>query len=133
MISIVDNRLLELPGEIIPLSAISSVAVTAERPRLFAGLALGSLLVLIGCGFADANRGVMVALITLGVLTLIGGLKTIVAPKRFLTINLHSGRTLDLDIGGRRRDLRTAQDELARALLDLPPGPALAPHSVIAG
>jgi hypothetical protein len=130
--SIVDNKLLRLTTETIPLTAISSISVDREPVRLFRAIAGGFWAFIFGSvllsGSSSLDGGAFnigLFLFIISALAAFSGLKTIFNPQYFLLINLHSGRTVRLDVESRQQSFQ-ADAELQNAILGAASAPVLA-------
>jgi hypothetical protein len=108
IVSLIDNKLLKLSNETIPLVAISSISANYEIPNKVFSI----LLVLIG-GIIIANGGVW------GLFIIAIGIAKLCIRRHFLLVNLHSARTVRLDMP-KQRPMFEAQREIENALLGLP-------------
>ena len=111
---IIDNKLLQLSNETIPLNAISSISVSHNPPVLsFLGVMAGILITVV-----SVTEGSFVFTV-IGLSILLWSAIKGRNPKFFMLINLHSGRNIRMDIGNRQQAVQ-AQADLQNALLNNP-------------
>jgi len=136
-LNIIDNKLLQLASETIPLTAISSISVQREPARksrivwggiilvLFVAITLEAIFGTSVSGLTPGHSIITIPFILVGLRLIASGLQTVNRPKYFLMINLHGARATQLDIGSEEQALQ-AEKELQTAMLGVPPAPVLA-------
>jgi hypothetical protein len=113
MAALVDNKLLKLDNETIPLSAISSLSLHTNKP----GKAVAIF------GIFGGVVALAASVYILAIIALIIVIALMCISNHYLLINLHSGRTVRLDMS--KKQILQAQHEIENALLNLPTEAAL--------
>jgi hypothetical protein len=101
--SIIDNKLLKLSAETIPLQAISSIRLCQEPVRWFPILFGGFWAILFtAVTLTEGTNIVLIALAVISYYFCFNGLKTLFEPQCFLILSLHSGRRIRINVANRQ-------------------------------